>query len=922
MGGRNLAMNPQSLALADSANVEVVLVQMSGRTNRSGAPIPDEVTFTSTAPETISLNSPTKSGARGYTFETMMSPADSFTVEVDVTGDSSYSTPRALTLYSTRRTSESWVSAGRLTNEFIYWGSPQATAVHSEILTFQALDQARDLEVTAVVIDNDTDSRPIEVEASAGGVSQRVTELNPSEGDSLNIIEITLAQVPAGTDQVEVTVSSLEANNGDSSILVGLNVSHRCTADNRPLTVSAGSDQRVVVGETVQLDGSGSMGPDGDPLTFEWMLVSVPEGSAATLSDSTAIQPTFVADLAGDYVAQLVVNDGTTDSNPDEVTVEARTADEDADDDGLTDDEEADLGTDPNNPDTDGDGFSDGAEVAAGSDPRDSADTPDTEPTEISINGQVTDVDGLPVSEVNASAGGVSAMTDDGGLFTLDGVTRADRILVRFAKEGFADAFGVIDLSANSSGGATTAEAVTLNQVMLAAGATQTLDVDAGGTVEQDGFAVTFPAGSLDATGDVEIVITPIDVSTPALGAFPGDFQALDLAGGQVLLETFSLMDIDVRQNGQPVDLQSGARATLEFLLPANTSLNSGDTIPLWSFDEDQGIWIEEEDTSATVGESTLALGRLAAFGEATHLSWWNCDRPISTQTGISGRVVDTSGAPVPGAHIRASGVDYTGTSSGVTGEDGSYCVNVRISSTIDVRGSLVTGGVALDTTSLSGLPTGNVNQRCQDGGAQTVGDLVVAGLSCVSGQVQDASGTALEGALVRSTSGDTAITDASGQYCLSAAAGRDVRVFAAGIAPVTVSVPDTEATCAAGDCAIAPVLAASDPDGTACLTGRLEVEDEITIPVDLSADVQVEDADSGLALGTGITDDRGEYCIEGVPLNTDVLIEVENAFIFGEVGVQCPAAAANAGATPSGCITPASCVQVQHEFCTDLPDS
>ena len=43
----------------------------------------------------------------------------------------------------------------------------------------------------------------------------------------------------------------------------------------------------------------------------------------------------------------------------------------DSDGDGLSDEEEAEIGTDPNNPDTDGDGFSDGEEVRKGTDPLD-----------------------------------------------------------------------------------------------------------------------------------------------------------------------------------------------------------------------------------------------------------------------------------------------------------------------------------------------------------------------------------------------------------------------------------------------------------------------------------------------------------------------------------------------------------------------
>ncbi|MGC9399594.1 MAG: CARDB domain-containing protein [Anaerolineae bacterium] len=57
----------------------------------------------------------------------------------------------------------------------------------------------------------------------------------------------------------------------------------------------------------------------------------------------------------------------------------------DPDGDGLTNEEEADWGTDPNNPDTDGDGISDGDEVDQGTDPTDPNDPPPpgtTEPTE------------------------------------------------------------------------------------------------------------------------------------------------------------------------------------------------------------------------------------------------------------------------------------------------------------------------------------------------------------------------------------------------------------------------------------------------------------------------------------------------------------------------------------------------------------
>jgi RHS repeat-associated protein len=94
------------------------------------------------------------------------------------------------------------------------------------------------------------------------------------------------------------------------------------TRNSRPVA-DAGADRTVLVGETVQLDGSESFDVDDDPLTFRWSFVSRPTGSTAALSDVAAPAPTFVADALGLYVVQLIVNDSTLDSAPDTVAITA-----------------------------------------------------------------------------------------------------------------------------------------------------------------------------------------------------------------------------------------------------------------------------------------------------------------------------------------------------------------------------------------------------------------------------------------------------------------------------------------------------------------------------------------------------------------------------------------------------------------------
>ncbi len=105
---------------------------------------------------------------------------------------------------------------------------------------------------------------------------------------------------------------------------------HACGGDstapestNTKPVADAGADLAVSANLGVALDGSGSSDGDGDPLTYDWSFASMPTGSQSALDDATAEAPSFTPDVAGDYVVELVVNDGTDESAPDRVTVSA-----------------------------------------------------------------------------------------------------------------------------------------------------------------------------------------------------------------------------------------------------------------------------------------------------------------------------------------------------------------------------------------------------------------------------------------------------------------------------------------------------------------------------------------------------------------------------------------------------------------------
>lgn len=68
------------------------------------------------------------------------------------------------------------------------------------------------------------------------------------------------------------------------------------TWNNIEPVADAGPDQQVVAGDTVTLDGSGSLDPDGSDLLYQWRQT---DGPPVVLSDATAAYPVFTVPVVG-----------------------------------------------------------------------------------------------------------------------------------------------------------------------------------------------------------------------------------------------------------------------------------------------------------------------------------------------------------------------------------------------------------------------------------------------------------------------------------------------------------------------------------------------------------------------------------------------------------------------------------------------
>ncbi len=291
-------------------------------------------------------------------------------------------------------------------------------------------------------------------------------------------------------------------------------------------------------------------------------------------------------------------------------------------------------------------------------------------------------VTGLPLAGVAVSSGSRSTTTDAQGRYTLNDVPAADLAVVGFNLNGYMRGLASVALPASSAAQA--------SPRLLPVAATQNFDAASGATVSvpDSPAQVVLPAAGLvtatgaAASGTVTARVTPINpAADPA--SMPGNYQARSTGGQLQRIESFGALSVTLADaNNAALNLAPGRTATVRIPV-ATRSADVPATIPLFWFNEQTGLWVQE-------GTATLQGTAPNQYyeGTVTHFTVWNADRPQETIF-VRGCVQDAGGARVAGVAMQSLGSDYSGTGDAVTDASGNFVLPMRRGGVATVFGEI-----------------------------------------------------------------------------------------------------------------------------------------------------------------------------------------------------------------------------------------
>lgn len=346
----------------------------------------------------------------------------------------------------------------------------------------------------------------------------------------------------------------------------------------------------------------------------------------------------------------------------------------------------------------------------------------------------VVDTRNNPVKGADIEFAGQKMSTDAKGIAVFKEARFPQNMgYIKVSKDGFFDGSRTI-LAVDKEHGSQTQARIMLVPLNRVAVISSDRDEQVHFSEEQGEITIDFRAGYLNEDGseyhgEVTVYATyldPRDESTTQ--RMPGDLVGIRTDNSIVQLITYGMVNVQlVGESGQILQIQNPATITAP--IHPDQRADAPDVIPMWYFNEDDGIWVEEGEANR-VGNTYVA--------EVSHFTSWNYDVAGAIRCKLFIQVVGSGGQLLTGASVTLSSTAYTNTSTySGTGWEGGW-VPAGIGLTLSVS-HMQCGSTYSSTLSLGSFASGTVNY-------QTVGLTAPSIHYTVAGQILDCSGNSVPG--------------------------------------------------------------------------------------------------------------------------------------------------------------------------------
>ena len=284
--------------------------------------------------------------------------------------------------------------------------------------------------------------------------------------------------------------------------------------------------------------------------------------------------------------------------------------------------------------------------------------------------GSIKDESNVAISNALVSIGTKTATTDAKGIFIIKNATVQERFAyIEVSKTGYLKGLKTVTPTQDVS------------QVDLVLLTENIQPLPSNSQIQLiNGTKVTFNGGFEDASGNayngvVNYSMNHIDPASPTIAnEMPGMLLGKTTADDFEMLQTYGMLHVSLTDaSGNPLQIAAGSTAEIRMPIPSVLSGAAPVTIPLWSFDEAVGYWVEDGFATKTGSEYV---------GTVSHFSWWNCDINFPTEV-LCLTVEDANGNPLANVNVDLSfpGNPFPGT--GVSNALGRICGVVPTNQTI-----------------------------------------------------------------------------------------------------------------------------------------------------------------------------------------------------------------------------------------------